>query len=160
MTFSSTLYHYLTNPNAKAFEEIAYNSETDPNWVWKDNTVYGRKSIWGSAFRQWLISEGIDYDTNNPVVYTPVAHIENGVVTGYHTQYPNVANRFLDMSKSVRELHYPNLYFVQVGTHPYPKEGRYHQPWLVDMFHRECHRIVYPDPDPKKFFFFLKDILP
>ena len=159
MEFSSTIYHYATNPNAKAFEETAYNSN-DPNWVWKDNTVYMRKTIWGNAFRTWLNDVGIDYDVNNPAVYTPVAHVENGIVTGYHTQYPNASNRFLDMKKSTRELYYPNLYFVQIGIHPYPKEGRYNHTWLVDMFHRECHRIIYPDPDPKKFFFFLKDIQP
>ena len=158
MEFSSTIYHYLTNPNAKAFEEKAYNSE-EPNWVLKDNTLYCRKSIWGNSFRKWLISENIEYDTYNPALYTPVANIENGIVTGYHTHLTNVSNRFLEMGKTTRENYYPNLFFVQVGTHPYPKEGRYNQSWLVDNFHRECHRIVYPDPDPKKFFFPLSDII-
>ena len=115
----------------------------------ESNTLYMRKTIWGSHFRRWLKDVGVDYDVNNPAVYTPVAHIENGVVTGYHTHYPNVANRFLDMSKTNRETFYPNLYFVQIGNHPYPKEGRYNHSWLVDMFHRECHRIVSPIPIPK-----------
>ncbi len=159
MEFSSTIYHYLTNPDARAFEETAYNTD-EPNWIWKDNTVYMRKTIWGCVFRNWLREVGIDYDSNNPALYTPVAHIENGIVTGYHTQLSNIANRFLDMDDDTRDKYYPNLHFAQIGIHPYPKEGRYNHTWLIDNFHRECHRIVYPDPDPKKFFFPLKDLLP
>lgn len=158
MTFSSAIYHYAINPNAKAFEETAYNSD-EPNWVWKDNTVYMRKPVWGTDFRHYLVSEGIEYDTINPVVYIPVAHVENGIVTGYHTQLGNIANKFLDMGDDVREKYYPNLNFVQIGLHPYPKEGRYNHSWLVDSFHRDCHRIIYPDPDPKKHFFNLSDIM-
>ena len=159
MEFSSTIYHYLTNPNARAFEETTYNSD-DPVWVLNNNTLYARKNIWSRDLRVWLTSKGVEYDDDNPALYTPVAHIENGIVTGYQTQVTNIANKFLEMNKSIRENHYPNLYFVQIGTHPYPKDARYNQTWLVDMFHRECHRIVYPDPDPKKFFFSLKDVLP
>ena len=70
----------------------------------------------GSDFRRWLKDVGVDYDVNNPAVYTPVAYIKNGVVTGYHTQYPNVANRFLENGEVNKRNYYPNLYFVQIGT--------------------------------------------
>ena len=158
MTFTSSIYHYLTNPDAKAFEEKAYNTD-EPNWVLKDNVLYYRKNVWGTDFCKWLINEGIEYDDDRPAVYTPVASIENGIVTGYHTHLSNISNKFLEMGKSRRENYYPNLFFVQIGNHPYPKEARYNQSWLVDNFHRDCHRIIYPDPDPKKFFFLLSDII-
>ena len=160
MEFTSTYYYYLTNPNAKVFEEKAYNNPNQPNYIWKDNTLYMRKTIWGTDFRRWLKNVGVDYDDNDLAVYTPIAHIDNGVVTGYHTHIANISNRFLDMEKTIRERYYPNLYFVQIGNHPYPKEARYNQSWLIDQFHRECHRIVYPHHDPKQFFILPKDILP
>ena len=159
MEFSSSLYFMAINPNHSDFSQTAYNSD-EPIYVWKDNMVYKRIGVWQRDFRNWLRDNGIDIDNDNNHVYTPVAHVKDDILTGYHTQYPNIANRFLEINQSVRETHYPNLYYVQIGNHPYPKEARYSQAWLEDCYHRECHRIVYPDSDPKKFFFLPKDILP
>ena len=159
MEFSSNLYHMAINPNHVDFQQMAYNSD-HPIYVWKDNTVYKRMGIWNRDFKNWLSDQGIEVDPEDRVVYTPIAHVKDNVLTGYHTQYPNISNRFLDMNKSTRECYYPNLYFVQIGNHPYPKEARWSQAWLEDMFHRECHRIVYPDQNPKNFFILPNNILP
>ena len=159
MTFSSSLYFMAINPNHVDFSQKAYNTD-EPIYVWKDNTVYKRTGVWQRDFKNWLENQGIKVDSETRAVYTPVAHVKDNVLTGYHTHYPNVANRFLDMSKASRESYYPNLYYVQIGNHPYPKEARWSTSWLTDMFHRECHRIIYPDSDPKKFFILPKDILP
>jgi hypothetical protein len=157
MQFSSTLYFMAIKPDHIDFSHKTYDSE-DPIYVWKNNTVYKRTHIWRHAFKQWLIDNGVDCE--DKAVYTPIAHVENDVLTGYHTQYPNISNRFLNMSSTRITTYYPNLYWVQIGNHPYPKEGRWNHTWLEDMFHRECHRIIYPDSDPKKFFILPKDILP
>ena len=159
MTFTSNLYLMATNPNHVDFQQMAYNSD-QPIYVWKDNMVYKRTGVWQRDFRNWLRDNGIEIDSDENNIYCPVAHVKDDVLTGYHTQYPNVANRFLDMRKSTLESYYPNLYYVQIGNHPYPKEARWNSSWLTDMFHRECHRIVYPHSDPKKFFILPKDILP
>ena len=159
MEFSSTLYFMAINPNHVDFSQNAYNTD-EPIYVWKDNTVYKRTGVWQRDFRNWLRDNGIDVDTDYNIVYIPVAHVKDNVLTGYHTQFPNIANRFLEMGKSTRESYYPNLYYVQVGNHPYPKEARLNQGWLVDNYHRECHRIIYPHHEPKKFFILPKDILP
>ena len=159
MTFSSNLYFMAINPNHVDFSQKAYNSD-EPIYVWRDNTVYKRIGVWQRDFRNWLNDNGIDVDGDNNHVYIPIAHVKDDILTGYHTQYPNIANRFLDMRNSTFECYYPNLYYVQVGNHPYPKEARWSHAWLEDCYHRECHRIVYPHSDPKKFFFLLKDILP
>ncbi len=160
MTFTSTLYYLAIDPTNKQYEETCYNSE-DPVYVWKDGTVYMRKGVWDFKMRNWLECHGIETtDVENRYFYLPVATIKEGVLIGYATEHANIANRFLDMSKSTREEYYPNLYYVELGMHPYPKEGRYHQGWAVSNYHRECHRIVYPDPDPKKHFFRLSQLLP
>ena len=130
MEFSSTLYHMTVNPNHYEFNQKAYNTD-QPIYVWKDNTVYKRMAVWQRDFRTWLRDNGVEVDTDSNIVYTPISHYGNGVLTGWHTQYPNIANRFLDMNKAVRESYYPNLYFVQVGNHPYPKEGRFPLCWLL-----------------------------
>ena len=156
---TSSLYFMAINPNHVDFSQKAYNTD-QPIYVWKDNTVYKRTPVWLHDFRNWLENQGIEVDSDNKAVYTPVAHVKDDVLTGYQTQFPNMANRFLDMNKSTRESYYPNLYFVQIGNHPYPKVARYNSSWLTDCYHRECHRIIYPDSDPKKFFILPKDILP
>jgi len=158
MEYSSTLYHMAINPNHSDFSQTAYN-DNDPVYVWRDNTVYKRTSVWYRPFKRWLSLQGVTVSEDN-VVYTPIATVKDGIVTGYHTEYSNIANRFLDMDKSTLEYHYPNLYYVQIGNHPYPKEGRYQIPWLISQFHRECHRIVYPDSDPTQFFILPSNILP
>ena len=159
MDFSSTLYHMATNPNHPDFSQLAYNSE-QPVYVWKDNTVYYRSSAWTRDFRNWLEVQGIDLDPMERTFYHPIAIVKDNILTGYNTKEPNVANKFLEMNKSTRESYFPNLYFVQVGNHPYPKEARFHHTWIVENYHRECHQIFNPSTDPKDFFLLPKDILP
>ena len=159
MEFTSTLYHMAINPNHKEFEQTAHNSE-EPVYMWKDNTVYKRTGIWQRDFRNWLSENGIEVDFDHRACYIPVAHVKDNVLTGYCTQHANFSNRLLDMSEASRKSCYPNLYFTELGNHPYPKQARWHTSWLMDNFQRECHRIIYPHYDPKKFFILPKDILP
>ena len=159
MEFTSTLYFMATNPNHIEYEQTAYNSE-EPIYVWRDNMVYKRQGIWQRDFKKWLSENGIEVDPDYRACYVPIAHVKDNILTGYCTQHLNFSNRLLDMSEASRQAHYPNLYFTEIGDHPYPKQARWHTSWLVDNFHRECHRIIYPHYDPKKFFILPQDILP
>ena len=85
-------------------------------------------------------------------MYTPIAKLEDGKMIGYNTKHANIATRFLDMSDNLRKCHFENLFFVEIGNHPYQKEARYHHSWLIDNYHRECHKILNPPSDPKEFF--------
>ena len=85
-------------------------------------------------------------------MYTPIAKLTEGKYIGYNTQNANIGNKLLDICDSLRDKHYPNLYFVEVGNHPYPKEARYHHNWMIDNYHRECNVILNPPSDPKDFF--------
>ena len=156
MTFTSTLYHIATNPQHKDFEQRAYNSEY-PIWFLKGNTFYKRQGIWARQTKNWFKEVGIELCEDN-AVYHPVIKVENGVVTTWETQKPNIANHFLQMDKSIMELYYPNLNFVQIGNHPYSKEGRLHKCWQVDNAQRESHRIIYPHHEPKQHFMLPKDL--
>ena len=157
MTFSSTLYQIVTNPQHSAFEEIAYNSEL-PVYFLKGSTLYQRVGVWNRGWRNWLLSEGVVVCDDHRSVYQPVIKVENGIVTTWETLNANMGVKFLQMPDSNRKAYYPNLNFVQIGLHPYPKEGRYHVNWIIDTAQRESHRIIYPHYDPKQHFLLPKDI--
>ena len=157
MTFSSLLYQIVTNPQyGHHLEEKAYNSEI-PTYLLRGNTLYMRQGVWQRDFRRWLESVGIDV-CDHRTVYQPVIKVENGIVTTWETNLANMGNKFLQMSDTNRSFYYPNLNFVQVGMHPYPKEGRYHVNWSIDNAQRESNRIIYPHYDPKQYFLLPKDI--
>ena len=156
MTFTSTYYYMTTNPYHSDLKEIAYNS-TYPIYFLKGNTLYRRQGVWNRAWRNWLKDNGIELCEEN-AVYHPVIKVENGVVTTWETQIANIGNKMLEMCDSTRQHYYPNLYFVQIGNHPYAKEGRLHKSWLLENAQRESHRIIYPHHEPKQFFILPKDL--
>ena len=157
MEFTSTLYHIVTNPQHPQLEEKAYNSEL-PVYYLRDNTLYQRQGVWERGWRNWLESEGIEICDEYRSVYHPVIKVENGIVTTWETNKANMGVKMLDMGECTRKTYYPNLYFVQIGMHPYPKEGRFHVNWAIDVAQRESHRIIYPHYDPKQYFLLPKDI--
>ena len=150
MEYTSTFANMLLNPNHSNYSMVWYNSD-NLTYILKDNTIYQYTSVWCGVFRKWLSDNSIDVPESR-YMYTPVAKLEDGEMIGYNTQYANVANQFLQEKDSIRETRYPNLYFVEVGNHPYPKVSRYHHTWLATNFHKECHRILNPPSDPKEFF--------
>lgn len=156
MTFTSALYHMAINPQHKDLEQIAYRS-TYPIYFLKDNTLYRRQQIWARNIKNWLESVGLELCEDN-AIYHPVIKVENGIVTTWETQLANLGNKMLDMSESTRKAYYPNLYYVQLGNHPYPKQGRWHKSWLIETAQRESHQIIYPHPDPKQHFLLPKDL--
>ncbi len=156
MTFTSKLYLMATNPQHPSFDEMYYNSD-QPNYYHKDNTVYKRQGIWARDFINWLEQMGITVGDDRSV-YIPVIKVENGVVTTWETHQANMGNKFLQLDESTRTLRYPNLYFVQIGMHPYPRQARFHNDWSIEQAQKESHRIIYPHYDPKQHFLLPKDI--
>ena len=155
MEYSSILYYLVTNPNAQRYEETRYNSNI-PTFIFKDNTVFMGQGIFGRDHRVWLEQNGIDL-CEECTLYHPVIKLENGIVTTWETFRPNVANHFLQMDKSTREAYYPMLNFVEIGNHPYSRDGRFRTQWLIEQAQRESHRIIYPHYDPKQHFLLPKD---
>ena len=151
MKYTSTLASMLHNPNHPNFSDTCYRSERF-QYKLKDNTLYNYQSVWCNDFRNWLSTHGIDIDDQRRA-YVPVAKLVEGKLIGYNTQFANIGNKFLEMGDSTRECHFPNLFLVEIGNHPYPKEARYYHTWMVETYHRECHQILNPPSDPQNFFF-------
>ena len=150
MDFTSTLANMLINPQHSNFSDTCYRSER-LTYRLKDNTLYYLQSVWCSDFRKFLNQHGIEVPEDKRM-YVPVAKLVEGKLIGYNTQYANIGNKFLDMGDGIRQCHFENLYFVEIGNHPYPKECRYHHSWVVENYHRECHQLLNPPSDPKDFF--------
>ena len=150
MEYTSTIASMLHNPNHMNYQDTCYRTDYF-SYRLLENTLYHFTSVWCRDFRNYLQTNGIVVPDDKRM-YTPVASLIDGELIGYNTQYANMGNKFLDMRDGTREIHFPNLYFVEVGNHPYPKEARYHHSWLIENYHRECHKILNPPSDPTKFF--------
>ena len=158
MNYTSTIANMLNNPNHNNYRDIAY-STNHLSYILKDDILFQLIGTWGFDFRNWLENHGIDVGDERRV-YTPIGKLEKRQLIGYNTQYPNIANRFLSMGENTRKSHFENLYFVEVGNHPYPKPARYRHSWLVTNYHSECHQIINPPSEPKNFFFPIKSLAP
>ena len=150
MEYTSIIADMLHRPNHSNYSDTCYRSD-QLTYRLEDNTLYYLQSIWCRDFRNYLEGYGITIPENKRL-YVPIAKLENEKLIGYNTQYANMGNRFLEMGDSVRECHYPNLYLVEVGNHPYPKVARYHHQWTIETYHRDCHQLLNPPSDPKDFF--------
>ena len=158
MEYTSTYADMLHNPNHINYTDTCYRTD-NLTYRLKDNTLYQYQSVWCIDFRSWLSTHGIRIGDERRA-YVPVAKLVEGKLIGYNTQYANIGNKFLEMNKDTMECHFPNLYLVEIGNHPYPKEARYSHSWMVEMYHRDCHQILNPPSDPKKFFLQLDDFPP
>ena len=58
------------------------------------------------------------------------------------------------MTETTRQ-HYPNLYYVQIGNHPYSKEGRLHKSWLLENAQKNVTNNLSP-PRAKTVLYFAK----
>ena len=159
MEYTSSLYHMAINPKHKAYSETVWNTDDMPIYIRKDNTVYQCQRVYERRHRNWLEENGVELDDNYSM-YAPIITVENGIVTTYETLRANVGNFFLQMDDYDRKRHYPNLNFVQIGMHPYPKYSRYRTGWSIEQAMRESHRIVYPHYEPSKHYVQTKDIVP
>jgi len=148
-TFTSPLYHIATNPNHSSLLESVWNRPNQRVYHLEGNTLYQRITVYDRQRRNWLISKGLELGDDFDL-YQPVIRVENGIVTTWETQVANISNRILGLGKVQREISYPNLYFVQIGNHPYPKYARYRECWNVTKAQLESHRIIYPHHDPKQ----------
>ena len=150
-TFTSSLYHIATNPNHRAYKESLYHKPTQRVYHMEGTTLYQIMTVYDRQRREWLQNMGLEIG-DDCYLYQPVIKVENGIVTTWETHVANISNRILGLGKVQREMHYPNLYFVQIGNHPYPKEARYRESWNVTKAQLESHRILYPHHDPKQFY--------
>ena len=140
-TFTSDLYHIATNPNHLSHKDSVWNRPNQRIYHMEGNTLYQRITVYDKRRRLWLESMGLDLGDDRSL-YQPVIRVENGIVTTWETHFANIGNRMLDMEDSVRKVYYPNLYFVQIGNHPYPKQARHRGGWSVQKAQQESHRII------------------
>ena len=148
-TFTSSLYYIATNPNHSSLSESVWNRPNQRVYHMEGNTLYQRITVYDRKRRNWLENMGLELG-DDFALYQPVIRVENGIVTTWETQVANISNRILGLGKAQRDIYYPNLYFVQIGNHPYPKHARYRECWSVSQAQRESHQIIYPHHDPKQ----------
>lgn len=120
-----------------------------------EGTLYNRFIIRSIGTRKWLLDNGFTHEqVKDGFFYRPIAKKENGEYIGWHCGKPNPSVWFLSMNDKERELLYPNLYWVDRGLFPYPKQVySLNISWFEDQYHRECHRILLPPENPLEFFY-------
>lgn len=148
---TTQLQKMLLDHDHSSYNDTLFNRGEYRMYQRSENTIYLLTSCWDKDYRDWLGNNGIVIDTPRNV-YVPVARLEgDNTFIGYNTQFPNMANKILT-EKILIPHRYPNLYWVDIGNHPYPKEARQQHNWQVKEYLSVCHKIVHPDYEPKNFF--------
>jgi len=141
----STLMEMLNNPNHLNF-----------NYGYKliEDTIYQRVYMHMHNRSQylWLENNGFTYEQARGHIYRPVARKETNEFIGWACSRANPSVFFLSMEDSVRKIYYPNLYWVERGLYPYPKQFKLSTSWQEEQYHRECHRLLLPNENPLHFF--------
>jgi len=122
-------------------------------YVLSGNTIYQRKAFFRRHNTEWLDSFSPKFSKHDYIAYVPVATLEDGVYIGYTYEDANLSNQVLDIcNRSKIENFYPNLYWVDVGNHPYPRAFRFNHNWRQTTYNKYCNKIIYSNPDPSKAF--------
>ena len=122
-------------------------------YVLRENTVYQRKNFHQLDTTRWLDNFSSKFKEADYVVYVPVATLNDGEYVGYNYEHANFSNRVLAICNTTNfKCYYPNLYWIDIGNHPYPKEVRFHHDWRQREFNKYCNKIIYANPDPSKAF--------
>lgn len=151
----SEVYKMFKNKDYHRWEQVDW--EKRPVFIQRDNTIY---QLVKSYYRkQWLRVQSEKFHSNGYAFYIPIATMEEGTLTSYIWDKPNMAKWLLDLAGSDGKVSCrPNLYWCDVGNHPYPKEGRFNTSWIQNEVERCCHRLVYPDIDIEKAVIFPSDL--
>ena len=142
MEYQSTLYHMLNNPNHEGFSYDEYHLV--------ENTIYQRYYFYRQPIRRWFMDKGFTLEEIDEGIYKPIARKEGKHYIGWRGDKANPSVYFLNLDH--REIWYPNLFFVEQGINPYPKELRQHVNWTEELYHRECDMLFLPHHDPKQWF--------
>ena len=151
-------------------EHMTFQQETWVNekyYVRQGDTIYKLQNFYGQSTRVWLNGQSPLFRDNEYRVYIPVATLETKGDTdtfiGYIWEKANMSNHLLgDYGDSSRKSSYPNLYWCDVGNHPYPKEMRLSSSWREGQFNKHAQKLVYPNYDITKAVIFpslLKEIV-
>jgi hypothetical protein len=118
----------------------------------KGDTVYYRKNFNRSECREWFDDLGDKYKKAEYNLWLPVATKREGVYIGYSYSEANLSNSILKLGATIRKCYYPNLYWVDIGNSPYPKEVRFNEMYRHRVFNKYCHKIIYAGLDPATVF--------
>ncbi len=113
-------------------------------FIRRDNTLYYIKRFYNE--KQYLDNSSPLFQKNDYMVYIPMATIEKGERIGYLWERANTANWLLTFKAQLKN-YYPYLYWCEVGNHPYPKDLRIKEPWMLSQWNKQSHRLIYPDID-------------
>ena len=117
-----------------------------PIWLIRDNTLYKYKRPYDVHTQKWLEKLSPKFKENDFRMYIPMARKEGDVYIGYSWERKNLAMYLL--KDSTTRGQYYNLYWVDIGNHPYPKGMLFQQGWREQEYLRHCHKIVYPSDNP------------
>jgi len=139
-------------------EHTAFIQETWANekyYVRQGDTIYKLHNFYGQSARVWLNGQSPLFKDNEYRVYIPVATLEtkgdNETFIGYIWEKANMSNHLLvDYRCHGVKSRYPNLYWCDVGNHPYPKDVRAETNWREGQFNKYAQRLVYPNYDITK----------
>ena len=117
-----------------------------PLWLHRDNTIYKYKRPYEGDTQKWLEKLSPKFKENDFRMYIPIAKKSYDKYIGYSWERKNLAMYLL--KDSITRGQYYNLYWVDIGNHPYPKGMFFQQGWREREYLRSCHKIIHPPDNP------------
>ena len=128
-----------------------------PYYIKRGDTIYKLRHHWQG--KVWLNQQSSRFQENEWYAYFPIAEKRDKVFVSYVYEKANTSNWLLSSySDNARERIYPNLYWCDVGNHPYNKDIRFNHCWVHSTFAKYCHQWVLPDLDIEKAVIFPSDL--
>ena len=150
----SDVLEMLKDPNHRRLTDTSHMGH--PYYILRGNTIYGYKRFYQG--KTWLLSQSQKFKENSWGCYIPIATKKGDTHIGYMWERANMSSWLLSLGDATRSWKYPNLYWCDVGLHPYPKEIRRVDNWLQNSFNRIAHKLVYPNVDIVKAVIFPSDL--
>ena len=125
-------------------ENTYYRSS--PMWLLRDNTLYKYKRPYDRQTYKWLDKISPRFKEENYVMYIPIARKSYDKYIGYSWERKNLSMHLLK-NEDIRDGYY-NLYWVDIGNHPYPKGMFFQYNWREREYLRHCHKIIHPPDNP------------
>ena len=117
-----------------------------PVWLIRDNTLYKYKRPYDGQTQKWLEKLSPKFKEEYFRMYIPIARKSYDKYIGYSWERKNLSMYLL--KDSATRGQYYNLYWVDIGNHPYPTGMLFQQGWRECEYLRHCHKIIHPPDNP------------
>lgn len=147
------IYKMFTDKDCERLKQLNWKDQLV--YLKRGDTIYAIHRYWQG--KTWLREQDQRFAENDWTAYFPIATKKGDTYISYEYERANPSRYYLEYQSRLKTS-FPNLYWCDVGNHPYPKEIRFSPCWLHSEWNKYCHKIIMPDMDISKMVIFPSDL--